>query len=186
MRGERDERPAGREEHWGRPKGWKTKGVGNLYGLGTSVKIVAVGTALTGGPPHRSVQEELPHTALSSGRTCPRLNAAGRGPPAESTRRIRLCVRGVVNGKDRPLARSPSLHGLRRRLRADFVRPLRWYYEIVRLPRSVHAGRAAIAFSSRPSRLSTRAFLGSPGSRAWSVHACSGSVTPRRGRLARA
>jgi hypothetical protein len=28
---------------------------------------VAVGTALTGGPPHRSVREALPHTALTSG-----------------------------------------------------------------------------------------------------------------------
>src|SRR5438128_9934656 len=28
---------------------------------------VAVGTALTGGPPHRSVREGLPHTALTSG-----------------------------------------------------------------------------------------------------------------------
>ena len=29
--------------------------------------FVAVGTALAGGPPHRSVLEELPHTALTSG-----------------------------------------------------------------------------------------------------------------------
>jgi hypothetical protein len=29
---------------------------------------VAVGTALAGGPPHGSVREELPHTALTSGR----------------------------------------------------------------------------------------------------------------------
>src|SRR5262249_39820776 len=28
---------------------------------------VAVGTALASGPPHRSVREELPHTALTSG-----------------------------------------------------------------------------------------------------------------------
>ena len=28
---------------------------------------VAVGTALASGPPHRSVREELPHTALASG-----------------------------------------------------------------------------------------------------------------------
>ena len=30
-------------------------------------KTVAVGTALSGGPPHRSVREELPHTAPTSG-----------------------------------------------------------------------------------------------------------------------
>src|SRR5215510_9276881 len=29
--------------------------------------LVAVGTALASGPPHRSVREELPHTALTSG-----------------------------------------------------------------------------------------------------------------------
>src|SRR4029453_6983805 len=29
--------------------------------------LVAVGTALTSGPPHRSVRERLPHTALTSG-----------------------------------------------------------------------------------------------------------------------
>ena len=29
--------------------------------------VVAVGTALAGGPPHRSVRAELPHTALTSG-----------------------------------------------------------------------------------------------------------------------
>jgi hypothetical protein len=74
----------------------------------------------------------------------PQLLVAGRGPPAEATRLIRRCVRGVVNGKDRSLARSPSLHGLRRRLRADLVRPLRRYDEIVRLLGDVHAGRAAI------------------------------------------
>src|SRR5262249_26792753 len=65
----------------------------------------------------------------------------------ETTRRMRRCVRGVVNGKDRPLARSPSLGGLRGHLRGDCVRPRRRYYEIVRLPRNVHAGRAA----TRPS-----------------------------------
>src|SRR5215510_15480134 len=29
--------------------------------------LVAIGTALASGPPHRSVREELPHTALTSG-----------------------------------------------------------------------------------------------------------------------
>src|SRR5438105_100361 len=31
------------------------------------MRLVAVGTALTGGPSHRSVREGLPHTALTSG-----------------------------------------------------------------------------------------------------------------------
>ena len=38
------------------------KGVRNLY-----KKVVAVGMALSGHPPHGSVREELPHTALASG-----------------------------------------------------------------------------------------------------------------------
>jgi hypothetical protein len=96
-----------------------------LAGKKSREKAVAVGTALAGGPPHGSVLEELPHTALSSGRTRVLPKAAGRGPPVKATRRVRLSVRGVVNGKDRPLARSPSLGGLRRRLEADVVRPLR-------------------------------------------------------------
>src|SRR6266478_5523263 len=35
--------------------------------LDTRPFSVAVGTALAGGPPHRSVREGLPHTALTSG-----------------------------------------------------------------------------------------------------------------------
>jgi len=35
--------------------------------LSSDRKVVAVGTALTGGPPHRSVLEALPHTALTLG-----------------------------------------------------------------------------------------------------------------------
>jgi hypothetical protein len=30
--------------------------------------VIAVGTAVTGGPPRRSVREELPHTALALSR----------------------------------------------------------------------------------------------------------------------
>ena len=40
---------------------------GLLSGSGNCASSVAVGTALTSGPPHRSVREELPHTALTSG-----------------------------------------------------------------------------------------------------------------------
>src|SRR5215470_18582942 len=34
-----------------------------------------------------------------------------------------------------------------------------------------------MAFSNRPAQLSRRASMGSPGSRAWSFHACQGSLT---------
>ncbi len=33
-----------------------------------SIPVIAVGTAVSGGPPHRSVREELPHTALALSR----------------------------------------------------------------------------------------------------------------------
>src|SRR5215472_12407118 len=50
-----------------------------------------------------------------------------------------------------PLGRPPSLCGLRcQRFRADFVRPLRWYYEAVRLPADVHVDIAAFSLL-RPS-----------------------------------
>ena len=97
--------------------------------------------------------------------------------PARSTRRFRLCVRdalcwprsprgvtsrsrpperarwsGSVSGArcaDRvPLALPPSLHHLRSR--TGLVRRLRRYYEAVRLPTTVHLGRAALAFPKRP------------------------------------
>jgi hypothetical protein len=57
--------------------------------------------------------------------------------------RIRRCVRGAADYEDVPLDRSPSLHSLRRRRLASLVRLLRRYYEIVRLPNDVHAGRGA-------------------------------------------
>jgi hypothetical protein len=43
---------------------------GDIWGHHTQFKTeigVAVGTALASGPPHRSVREALPHTALTSG-----------------------------------------------------------------------------------------------------------------------
>src|SRR5262249_38686404 len=50
-----------------------------------------------------------------------------------------------------PLGRPPSLCGLRcQRFRAGFVRPLRWYYEAVRLPTDVHVDIRPLAFFDRP------------------------------------
>src|SRR5215475_1373164 len=66
---------------------------------------VAVGTALASGPPHRSVREELPHTALTSG--------SSDGQPLVG---IRLVVRattpvtrfpGSVSGTSALVVRSP-------------------------------------------------------------------------------
>src|SRR5215475_13410305 len=67
--------------------------------------LVAVGTALASGPPHRSVREELPHTALTSG--------SSDGQPLVG---IRLVVRattsvtrfpGSVSGTSALVVRSP-------------------------------------------------------------------------------
>ena len=71
-------------------------------GVIRSLITFAVGTALAGGPPHRSVLEELPHTAPTSGRTEP--------PPTavvptfgDATRGIRLCVRRETHRQTFPL-----------------------------------------------------------------------------------
>ena len=50
------------------------------------------------------------------------------------------------------------------------------HYEPVRPPLPVHHRRTASAFPARPAPL-RRASRGSPGSRAWNVHACMGSPT---------
>ena len=68
-------------------------------------RLIAVGTALASGPPHRSVREGLPHTALTSG-SCDGLPLVG----------IRLVVRattpvtripGSVSGTSALVVRSP-------------------------------------------------------------------------------
>src|SRR5262245_8521980 len=49
---------------------WMRRRIGSLenqFNPGIAAWLVAVGTALASGPPHRSVREELPHTALTSG-----------------------------------------------------------------------------------------------------------------------
>jgi hypothetical protein len=38
------------------------------------LKVVAVGMAIAGHPPHRSVREELPHTALAASRSRKRIS----------------------------------------------------------------------------------------------------------------
>ena len=44
-------------------------------------EVVAVGTALTGRPPHGSVREELPHTALTSGNNEPSSTSRASSAP---------------------------------------------------------------------------------------------------------
>ena len=72
---------------------------------------VAVGTALTGGPPHGSVRAELPHTALTLGiwRRNGHLGPDSRTHCSPIVAPIRHCVRGAADDKVFPLVgRLPS------------------------------------------------------------------------------
>jgi hypothetical protein len=126
-----------------------------------NMELVAVGTALTGGPPHGSGRAELPHPVLALGNSAKAhqrmrmitpitpspagcltypLKRAGHVFPA-------LCP-GHVTLKRLPLGQSPFLHCLRSRT-GGFVRQLRKYYETVRLPVSVHHRCASLDFPMR-------------------------------------
>ena len=111
--------------------------------------LVAVGTALSGGPPHRSQRAELPHWAPRSGPT-PVHSSTNRRTRSSTldTHRFRLCVRSTLCWPRSPRAAPfpppfPQPH-------SGLVRRLRRYYETVRLPTTVHLGRAASAFPERP------------------------------------
>src|SRR6266540_2384176 len=124
--------------------------------------IVAVGTALAGGPPHRSGRAELPHPALALGNNA----NAGRRVRMITTftpilhprltyplKRVEhahpaLCPGHVTLGRF-PLGQPPSLHHLLS-LRLGLVRRLCRYYGAVRLPVPVHHRRASLDFPMRP------------------------------------
>ena len=115
----------------------------------------AVGTPVTGRPPHRSQHAELPHWAPASGQTrrhCSGISLCYNLPyPAQHTLQVcpTLCSEPV--SLDRvSLGQPPSLHFLRRPWRTTaIVRKLLWYYEAVRLPTSVHRRRAPSGFTAR-------------------------------------
>ena len=136
---------------------------------------IAVGTAVAGGPPHRSVRECLPHTAPPLGITVKTslpavaarhdaLQSPARWPVQESSERpfpwvipfpprtpppgFRFC-----SSASQVLWDHLTSHGRTCRL-----------YRLRRFP--------AVPISWKP--------VGSPGSRAWDVCACTGSVTPPR------
>src|SRR6266498_2011639 len=124
--------------------------------------FVAVGTALAGGPPHRSGRAELPHPALALGNNA----NAGRRVRMITTftpilhprltyplKRVEhahpaLCPGHVTLGRF-PLGQPPSLHHLLS-LRLGLVRRLCRYYGAVRLPVPVHHRRASLDFPMRP------------------------------------
>jgi hypothetical protein len=72
-----------------------------------------------------------------------RTGSSALGAPA------RLCVRGAFCWGRFPLAQSPFLCPLRRRL-PGLVRGLHWYFGTVRLPELVHRRRASLDFPTRP------------------------------------
>ena len=146
---------------------------------------VAVGPALTGGPPHRSVREELPHTALALDQ---RQTAISRWRmPASPI----PCTPGTASGASKVWSTfslagslpSPDSAAGPPALFARFAGTM----DPVRLPSNVHVGRTAGGPSPTvPRRYPARKLLGSPGSRAVSFHACTGSSTPQRQKAARA
>ena len=71
---------------------------------------VAVGTALASGPPHRSVREGLPHTALTSG-SCDGLPLVGI---RMQYNRLRLSLLAACRTRHKPVTRIPgSVSGAR-------------------------------------------------------------------------
>ena len=111
---------------------------------------VAVGNALAGVPPRRSVRAELPHTAPTSGGGGNWTKPASR--TLSSEHRVGPALRPERGPRQRaPLGRSPSLHHLRRCHGRTLVRRLLRYYAIVRLPRGVHAGSTVVDLF-RPTR----------------------------------
>ena len=82
---------------------------------------IAVGMALSGHPPHRSVLEELPHTAPTSG--AQRKSVCRFSHPVQSARRLPRPLR-VGHGRPNsvPLGHRPSLGSLLRRLPRAGVR----------------------------------------------------------------
>ena len=116
--------------------------------------LVAVGTPVARRPPHRSVREELPHTAPTSGAGAEAYTAC-RFSHTQQT--VRHAGPALGPGRGRllhvPLGQPPSLHLLRRRRRgARFVRRLHRYYGAVRLPARVRAGRMAAGLFRPTSR----------------------------------
>jgi hypothetical protein len=111
------------------------------YYFSLSCLGVAVGMPVTWHPPHRSRRAALPHRAPASGRRaglrrCLPYAAARLGQEAPALCPAPGFLRHV------PLGPLPSLPLLRRSHRATFVRRLPRYSAAVRLPASVHHGRA--------------------------------------------
>src|ERR1019366_5407720 len=114
-------------------------------------------------------QRSEPYTLALSRRSAHGDESVRRGVPAQCPSRGRLAAV--------PFGRGPSLHGLRRG-QALFVRPLRGYYDPVRILIRVHIHRSAIAFMNRPG-LPDRARMRLPRFRAKNFSTCTRSPTAR-------
>jgi hypothetical protein len=138
---------------------------------------VAVGTAVTRRPPHRPVLALLTHTVPTSEKGMPRSIANPHMLPRHYSAPVfsgSVSSTGPCLGL--PLAdRLPSMPSAQRS--PVFVRALRRYYAVARLPDRVHLGLIPHRLLRAARRL-PRALPGSPGSRAWSFSACLGSSTP--------
>lgn len=103
-------------------------------------------------PPHRSVREELPHTAPASGNDdkASEYQSASRTHPSSLYALCPALCPECVLPKLVPFGQPPSLHLLRS---LHLVRRFPRYYEAVRLPIAVHHRRASSDFPMRPPTL---------------------------------
>ncbi len=101
---------------------------------------IAVGTAITGRPPHRSVRAELPHTAPTldideSRRIWDQVASIPLSRCSYAKQSMRLEIPALCPDQYQLFAvllgQSPFLHRLRSSLRSRFVRLLPRYYETV-------------------------------------------------------
>ena len=131
---------------------------------------IAVGTALAGGPPHRSVREELPHTA-------PPLGDDGQDVAVPTCRRrqaVKVLARsGAVSGASATMTSFPLGDSLSSADSATGVPALFAHFvgtmEPSDFPPVCMPAVPSVRFSDRPR--TPMAFgepMGSPGSRAWS------------------
>jgi hypothetical protein len=98
-------------------------------GHNAAIALIAVGTALTGRPPHRSVREALPHTAPTLGQTSrQRLAHSSACAAAWWVRRcVRPCAHAASSPRSNPFPRQAPPAGVA----PAFVRLRRQYYEFV-------------------------------------------------------
>jgi len=152
--------------------------------LTTASKRIAVGTVIADRPPHRSVRDELRHTAPPSGQTTALLSndtcRGHRAAPSDARS-------GTESGTSTAIRQLfPSVTSFPRRaplLRSQFYSPVSMVLRSLlnSQQRSCQhcplRGSLAAQGVNRQAALHLR-LMGPPGSRVWNVHACTGSMTP--------